>query len=76
MEDDSSSDSESPEKKKAKVKIDKSELNKIVQFLKQRDEQQKSVDGSFGSNRTAFNPKIISKDAKPIEIKLKSKPKR
>jgi len=60
--------------KKPKVKIDKSELNKIVQFLKQRDEAQRTVEGP-GKN-PGFNPKIISKDAKPIEIKIKSKPKR
>ncbi|KAL5251200.1 hypothetical protein ACHWQZ_G016792 [Mnemiopsis leidyi] len=69
--DSSDSDDSDNQEKKKKVKIDKSELNKIVQFLKQRDEAQKSQDP-----KTTFNPKIISKEAKPIEIKLKSKPKR
>lgn len=67
----SESDDSDAQDKKKKVKIDKSELNKIVQFLKQRDEAQKSQDPKI-----PFNPKIISKETKPIEIKLKSKPKR
>lgn len=66
-----SSDSESGKKK---VKIDKSELNKIVQFLKLRDEAQKAVDVTTA--KTGYNPKLINKETKPIEIKLKSKPKR
>ena len=64
--------SDSQPSKKPKVKIDKSELNKIVQFLKQRDEQQRAIDDI----KNTYSPKIISKESKSIEIKLKSQPKR
>ena len=72
--DSSSSDDEDDRKKK--VKIDKSELNKIVQFLKQRDEAQKEGESAgaekSGKKNSSYNPKLINKDSKQIEIKIKS----